>query len=775
MSKRASRSKSVRLSSQIMKAMGFVLFLFALVISFYFYIVTIIPEQGADKPQISIQNVQLASKMNTVLLDAQNNAHLFLQHKDIALADKHKAQVNELLTLARQFKDTALKQKNTEGETAGDQVIAQIQSYAKAFQELADATVSRGADNSSGLRGQLDTSGKKFNSIVSRNEAGNLALALIQVQIQQSGYLRAQRRKSQQNLISSIKNLESVTRESTIDPLEAQLLRKSIKQYNAALDRYQAVSLATTDPSLSSTLGKEQSRQADAMRSALGDIESIIYRVNVPNALNLAMSVRQHETDYLLYRDEQNIDQFDKALDGLINAFNSSSILQEHKNELVKASILYRDSFKTLVENDRSIVGLTDQFNNASATLATRISTATSKTAARPETGSSLPFAANMNQLALIAACSGLVVILIGLVVALMLGKSISAPVTSMTKILQRVVREKDFTIEIPATSKNEIGLLATELNNLLQLQQSVSGHVLETSGTLSPEMTELAEIATDINNNIQNITEVNSRIISSTSTHDELADQAHGAIKQITDAAGNLGNVTNEPGDQNEQINEVVEQVSQALESTLEGIQSITQSSSQISDIMNLSTDIAEQTNLLALNASVKAARAGSHGQEFSVIADEIAKLAKRSEEVAKEARQLTSDLTTKAEESVTFGDDSRKSLEQIQAAIQANDFSAQGLTDQTDAITPGTGALSEVIENLSGIISNIGSLASKQLTDCNEAQEAVSMLLEKTSTSEELEKGEEESSAPKHRIDSNEEETVDTDDPEGAPKEIA
>jgi methyl-accepting chemotaxis protein len=95
--------------------------------------------------------------------------------------------------------------------------------------------------------------------------------------------------------------------------------------------------------------------------------------------------------------------------------------------------------------------------------------------------------------------------------------------------------------------------------------------------------------------------------------------------------------------------------------------------------------TNVAEQTNILALNASIEAARSGEEGQGFAVVAQEVKNLAEETKAAADAIETLVADLERAASDSVT---DIRGMPTHVDSGVETVDAAVRAFEDLADYV---------------------------------------------------------------------------------------
>ena len=184
--------------------------------------------------------------------------------------------------------------------------------------------------------------------------------------------------------------------------------------------------------------------------------------------------------------------------------------------------------------------------------------------------------------------------------------------------------------------------------------------------------------------------------------------------VELLVKAIGDITNKTRENSQKAgqaallaETIQANAEKGSRQMQAMVEAARGMNEANHAISKVIKVVDDIAFQTNILALNASVEAARAGQHGKGFAVVAGEVRNLAIKSGDSAKSSAALIENSIQKAMMGVQIAEETAASLTEIVAGIQESSsivggiaVSSEGQSEAIEHIHTSVGQVSQVIQ---------------------------------------------------------------------------
>jgi methyl-accepting chemotaxis protein len=256
---------------------------------------------------------------------------------------------------------------------------------------------------------------------------------------------------------------------------------------------------------------------------------------------------------------------------------------------------------------------------------------------------------------------------LLGGALAVLLGKGISRPMTMMCKAM-RELANGNFDVVLPGLGrKDELGEMAGAVEEfkvqaIAKAGRDAAAHDAQNKASAAARRAELISFADNfeaaVGTIVANVSasavqlEAAAGTLTRTAeTTQSLSSQAAGASEE---ASSNMQSVASATEELSASVDEIGRQVQESNRIAEGRIGKLSRAAQEIGDVVKLITAIAEQTNLLALNATIEAARAGEAGRGFAVVASEVKSLASQTAKATDEISSHIAGMQGATQESV-------------------------------------------------------------------------------------------------------------------------
>lgn len=318
------------------------------------------------------------------------------------------------------------------------------------------------------------------------------------------------------------------------------------------------------------------------------------------------------------------------------------------------------------------------------------------------------------------------------LVLLTLLSRLLGRPLKSITKAMNRLA-EGDLEMEIPAMERHdEIGEMADAVkvfkDNALEvkrmeaeqeqsrLQAEVDRKELmntlaeEFEGSVSSVVKAVAHSASNMEQSAQTMSDVADEVIRRSTQVADASETALSNVEAVSTSTTEMASSTSHISERVTRSTEIAKIAVDGAHKTTASIKNLDGAAKQIGEVLSLISDIAEQTNLLALNATIEAARAGEAGKGFAVVASEVKNLANQTARATQEISSHIEHIQSATGEAVGAIGEISQTIEQINdvaadisSAVEIQQDSASTITHNVEQAAAGTGEVSTNIAAVS------------------------------------------------------------------------